>query len=431
VSGPQASLFARALAGGASPSAGAPVVCPPESIEYASRAALLADATQATGATGYAPSYAAPTMVRQWSGTAWLVVLEQWDGVTAGQQVADLATTPGVENGAIWFTDTGTLYLYDGVAWNLSAEQPDGVPLTATDFASLPTTAEDGAVYTITAETGITGLAVRYSTSATAWLVTSATCSYAILSAAQWASTAGTWYDAGGIVVRTADGAQVRDTTYGRSLRWRVDSTPAKSAFWPSDVYEWIAEVGTPIVGNSATPTGWTASGTPTTDGTRVSLASTSAGTNSTDLRLVMAGLTNAGNAYFCGLFQCTAKTVTGSADATTFAQVSDGTRTFRVAEQAGTSIGAVAGGWTAVGFLEITQQSSLRTPFTTEAFVEVLKIGNGAACRVNGGQWHDVSGANCEASANTRFLFSAYAAGFGGTSAATLTMRHVQVARS
>jgi hypothetical protein len=119
-------------------------VYPPESIEYASRAALLADTAQDTGATGYAPSYAAPTMVRQGSGTAWRVVLELWDGVTAGQEVADLATTPGVENGAVWFTDTGTLYLYDGAAWVESAGSPDGTLtrpylVTGADYAAVQT----------------------------------------------------------------------------------------------------------------------------------------------------------------------------------------------------------------------------------------------------------------------------------------------------
>jgi hypothetical protein len=310
---------------------------------------------------------------------------------------------------------------------------PDGVPLTAADFASLPATAEDGSIYAITAETGITGLAVRYSTSATAWLVTSATCSYAILSGAQWASTAGAWYDAGGIVVRTADGAQVRDTTYARSLRWRVDSTPSKSAFFPADI-GWIANVNGPIKGDSISPAGWVVTGSPTTDGTKITMSATRSTAGTTDLRFTLtdSGLATGGNAYMAALVQTTTKTHTGSANAITTLRVLDGARLFMLGNQVGNPEPAADGRWTTTGFSLVSAQAANDVGWTTaESLVEFVKIGNTCAARSNGGQWHDVSGASCAATAAKEFILQASVGVTSGSATVTMTLRHVVTARS
>jgi hypothetical protein len=88
----------------------------PESVEYADLATLLADTTQIKNTTGYVPGFGFGNFIRQWNNSDWLVVSDQWDGVTSGQTVGDLAATPGITDGVVEFA-SGEIYRFDGANW--------------------------------------------------------------------------------------------------------------------------------------------------------------------------------------------------------------------------------------------------------------------------------------------------------------------------
>jgi flagellar hook assembly protein FlgD len=312
---------------------------------------------------------------------------------------------------------------------------PDGVPLTAADFASLPTTAEDGSIYTITAETGITGLAVRYSTSATAWLVTSATCSYAIHSAAEWASTAGTWYDAGGIVVRTADGATVYDTTYSTSWRW----ASASGVFVPPSVYAGSISALQTVRGDSAAPAGWTVvttnaggAASVTTDGTKVLLAVSTAGsgTSVAGIEIDDPGATSATRFYSRLLIQITSITQgTGGSGAAVYVTREDGTDAYDFGtsrNRTGRFFNAATGGDYSA------QSANAQDLVTAEILLEVRKFGTRCEARAGGSSspWQSLSGSTARNVATTRFYVQVVASRTGGTSAIDVTVRQLRTMR-
>jgi hypothetical protein len=241
------------------------------SVEYASRSALLADTGQDTGATGYAPSYAAPTMVRQWDGAAWIVVSEIWDGVTSGQTVAALATQVGVTNAIIYFSDTERVYQYDGAAWVWITQ-----PITVANFAGLSaiTAPPDGYLVTVTAQAGLSAdTVVQWDETGGVWLLVST------VSAALPPRT-GEWYNSGGVTVRSAEGALVLsgDLLY----RWDASITVAAGAgggtqsWWvPSEVYAGSPQVVAWAVGteNVTTDTVLNAQGFGTVERTLATIA--------------------------------------------------------------------------------------------------------------------------------------------------------------
>jgi hypothetical protein len=106
------------------------------SIEYANRAALLADTGQSPGATGYAPSYAAPVEIWQWDGSDWLLVAAEWDGVTTGQTVADLPVAGGVAE--YWVQVGRAWYGWSGSAWAVSYAMDPLSQLVEADVVVVP-----------------------------------------------------------------------------------------------------------------------------------------------------------------------------------------------------------------------------------------------------------------------------------------------------
>lgn len=332
-----------------------------------------------------------------------------------------------------------------GLAVGMSMVQPSGgggaIPdVTVATFADLPTTRPDGYLVAVTAQSGLTEVIVRWDDGGGVWLLEQATCSYTDMITAQLAG--GEWYDTGGITVNSAAGATVYESTYDRSMRWRDDATPAKSAFWPSDVYEWIDVVGDPVVGDDATPTGWTDVGTvpPTTNGTDIVFAASlgGAGSATSRIRLNSAGMTNAGKSYMVGIFSVPTLTATG-ANSIVRAMLNtyDGTAFFRMMHSNATvsANSTFAGRWgNGVGLIEnAPQQSSLSTPFVTETLVEIVKLGNRAMSRAGGSAnpWHDISGANCEAGALNAWGLETTCDVTSGTASVELRARHVIVGRS
>jgi hypothetical protein len=87
----------------------------PTSLPYTDRATLLA-ATPAVGSTGYVDSYAGPVEVWQYTASGWALLGAEWDGVTAGQTLADLVTYDGIAGGA-WALVGRAYYVWDGSAW--------------------------------------------------------------------------------------------------------------------------------------------------------------------------------------------------------------------------------------------------------------------------------------------------------------------------
>lgn len=311
---------------------------------------------------------------------------------------------------------------------------------SVSNFADLGTLSgrPDGYTVTVTAESGLSAdTLVQWDEGGGVWRLVRTACDYDTRAAVQWGATPGEWYDSGGVTVDTMDGALLTDTTYDIVLRWRPDATPAKSAWWPADI-DWIASVGAPAKGDSATPAGWSISGSPTSAGGKIILSVTaSSGYQAQTMTLTDAGLSSAGQAYMSALVQVTALT-SGTPTGSSKARVTllDGTDAYDLGRVTITGSVTVQGSFFNVGSnsSRYTAQSAAEQDLTsTETLIEVRKTGTACMVRAGGGAgvWQTLAGATARNSATKAFEVHIDSYSLTASTTASMTVRHVQTARS
>lgn len=311
---------------------------------------------------------------------------------------------------------------------------------SVTDFAGLSALAgcPDGYTVTVTAESGLSAdTLVQWDESGGVWLLVRTACDYDTRSGVQWGATPGRWYSSGEVTVDTMNGAQITDTTYDLALRWRPDATPEKSAWWPADI-DWIASVGSPARGDSATPAGWNISGSPTSAGGKIILSVTaSSGYQNQTMTLTDAGLSSAGQAYMSALVQVTALT-SGTPTGSSKARVTllDGTDAYDLGRVTITGSVTVQGSFfnAASNSSRYTAQSAAEQDLTSaETLIEVRKTGTVCMVRAGGGAgvWQALAGATARNSATKAFEVHIDSYSLTASTTASMTVRHVQTARS
>ncbi len=297
----------------------------------------------------------------------------------------------------------------------------------------------DGYLVAVTGESGITSAIVQWDESGGGWEVVDVVCTYAAHSAAEWAATAGEWYDTGGVTVTTADGARCVDTTYATAWRWSATA----SAWVPPLVYAGTVVVSaSPIYGDDAAPTGWTVTDTDgggtasvTTDGTRITLSAVAGSASVTTARLTYAdaSLSTAGNAFGRALMTIPTQTQTSTSQVGARLLLGDGTHSV---EYGGARLNGgsptVGRFFNAITFLPIAAQANFSADTTAETLVEWVKIGDRTAVRVGGGAgvWQALNNASARAAVLKAWIFSVDASLTSGTASGSLTVRHGRFVR-
>jgi hypothetical protein len=292
----------------------------------------------------------------------------------------------------------------------------------------------DGYLVAVTGESGITSAIVQWDQSGGEWQVVDVVCTYAAHSAAEWAATAGEWYDTGGVTVTTADGARCVDTTYATAWRW---SATASAWILPLVYAGTVVVSASPIYGDDAAPAGWTVTDTDgggtasvTTDGTRITLSAVAGSASATTARLTYAdaSLSTGGNAFGRALITIPTQTQTGTSQVGARMFLGDGTHSVEYggARLSGGSV-VVGRFFNAVTYAAIAAQGNFSADTTTETLVEWVKIGARTAVRVGGGAgvWQSIANASARAAATAAWIFSTDASLTSGTASGSLTVRH------
>jgi len=303
--------------------------------------------------------------------------------------------------------------------------------VTVATFSDLPTTRPDGYLVEVTAETGLSAdTIVQWDNGAGVWLLVSTSCAYSVHSAVEWGASPGEWYDTGGITVLSADGARIYDTTYDTSWRW--DETTAQ--FVPLDVYDGTIVLVGSIVGDSATPAGWTATDTDgagvaqaTTDGTKMTLSAVSSGAGTTlyVLGLSDTGLSATTPAYMKMLTQTVVTTGASANFSVAVAFVEDGARGPEFADSKGRK-----GGWISGGVGVAAQSAAQAEMRTAETLLQFYHLNGSFQVRVGAGPWQNISAASAASSANKRFGLYVYTDRASGTVTTTMTIRQLRAMR-
>jgi len=301
--------------------------------------------------------------------------------------------------------------------------------VTVATFADLPTTRPDGYLVAVTAESGLTEVIVRWDDSGGVWLLEQATCAYSVHSATEW-TNAGEWYDTGGITVLSADGARIYDTTYDTSWRWDEGT----GQFVPPDVYDGTIVLVGSIVGDSATPAGWTATdidnagvAQATTDGTKLTISAVTSGANFTvyQLRVDDSGLSATTPAYIKMLTQTVITTGAGVTNSTAVVFVDDGAKLQEFADDA-----VRKGGWISGG-IGISAQSAVQAEMrAAETLLQYYHLNGSSQVKVGTGPWQNISAASAAAGVTKRFAVYVFTDRTSGTVTTTMSIRQLRAMR-
>lgn len=302
-------------------------------------------------------------------------------------------------------------------------------------FALLPSDATVGQRVAVTGESGLSGV-VCVNTAENTWELETVTATYGLIAAVEWGTTPGQWYSSGGITVTTAADSVATDTTNKAAWRWIA----ADTTFAPSVVIE-----GTPagvgkIKGDSAAPSGWTATTTAaggtatiTAPSGTVILTAIQPGPGNTFVSLTWsdASFSSAGNIYVRAMLRVTTNTGRSTRLGVV---VADGTDAYDFGSSRFAAAANATGQWfsQSANGAAYTAQSGAQLDLTTAlTLVEIVKRGTRIQARVAGGVWVDLTGATARDSASKSVAFIAYAVPDNATlTTAILEIKHAVVMR-
>jgi hypothetical protein len=188
------------------------------------------------------------------------------------------------------------------------------------------------------------------------------------------------------------------------------------------------------IVGDSATPAGWTATDTDgagvaqaTTDGTKVTLSAVTSGAGFTFYVLALSdtGLSTTTPAYIKMLTQTVITTGAGVTNSTAVVFISDGAKAPEFADEK-----ARKGGWIASG-VGIAAQSAVEAEMrAAETLLQFYHLNGSFQVKVGAGPWQNISAASAASSANKNFGLYVYTDRTSGTATTTMTIRQLRAMR-